>query len=397
MKNTALKIMHRLPAVDDRDTVGAIMNLSPRQSQYVVALPPGHAAVHADGMDRPILARMPYGEDREQRPAAAGLPPLAAVRSIACGPNCHTRPCTLREIDHAAPSAAEPRLALWIETAAIAHVIGRPEPVLQVSWLRTLTATDRHTLECVVGQLADDAIRRRHDALLEYYPPRSLAAHLAERARAWLDGRRTPCGEETHWQASSYRFTDVAQRLARPGHDPDRPHPMTETWIARGMDLRGMTAAAQLKAIRVWATAKSHDRTAIDGHGNPPQHALLAARLSHADTPALRFLDATRHLTFSTDWPALRTRKDRTDHLRPRQRAPTARQRPHPSGTHRRSLAVRRSRIAPVSRRRNRHRQAWPRNVSLTRRAEPDHLTTGGCNARTQSLARRKQRSAAER
>src|SRR6185369_13065314 len=55
VKNTALKIMHRLPAQDDRIAVGGAMNLGARQSEQVVALPPGRAAVAVDGMDRPVL------------------------------------------------------------------------------------------------------------------------------------------------------------------------------------------------------------------------------------------------------------------------------------------------------------------------------------------------------
>ena len=54
VKNTALKVVHRLPARDDRDLVGAAMNLDEDQSRQVVSLPPGVAAVFADGMDRPV-------------------------------------------------------------------------------------------------------------------------------------------------------------------------------------------------------------------------------------------------------------------------------------------------------------------------------------------------------
>ncbi|MFL6113151.1 MAG: ATP-binding protein, partial [Catenulispora sp.] len=45
IKNTAIKIVHRLPAADDREAVGATMNLSEQQSAYVVSLTPGKAAV----------------------------------------------------------------------------------------------------------------------------------------------------------------------------------------------------------------------------------------------------------------------------------------------------------------------------------------------------------------
>jgi hypothetical protein len=59
IKNTAVKIVHRLPAADDRQVVGATMNLTESQSAYLVTLTPGEAAVFTDGMDYPLLTRMP--------------------------------------------------------------------------------------------------------------------------------------------------------------------------------------------------------------------------------------------------------------------------------------------------------------------------------------------------
>ena len=78
VKNTALKVVHRLPAHDDRQVVGAAMNLDDDQSRQVVSLRPGVAAVFADGMDRPLRIRVPFGGGREQaRPAAEDGPAAA--------------------------------------------------------------------------------------------------------------------------------------------------------------------------------------------------------------------------------------------------------------------------------------------------------------------------------
>ncbi len=87
IKNTAVKIVHRLPAADDREAVGATMNLTSVQSQYLVTLPPGDAAVHADGMDYPLLTRMPDGGTREAAGPAAtdSAGPVIGRRSPACG------------------------------------------------------------------------------------------------------------------------------------------------------------------------------------------------------------------------------------------------------------------------------------------------------------------------
>ncbi len=87
VKNTALKVLHRLPAADDRQLVGATMNLDDDQSRQVVSLPPGEAAVFADGMDRPMRVRVPFdarlaAAGRCSRPGpAAGRPPVSSLRA----------------------------------------------------------------------------------------------------------------------------------------------------------------------------------------------------------------------------------------------------------------------------------------------------------------------------
>src|SRR2546429_3122081 len=94
VKNTALKVVHRLPARDDRELVGAAMNLDEPQSRQVVSLAPGVAAVFADGMDRPVRVRVPFRGDREA--AAPGPPPpLGGPRGPPRGPGCtRGRACT---------------------------------------------------------------------------------------------------------------------------------------------------------------------------------------------------------------------------------------------------------------------------------------------------------------
>ena len=134
IKNTAVKIVHRLPAADDRAAVGATMNLHDAQSEYLVTLPPGQAAVHADGMDYPLLARMPDGTSREASQAAQIASPEAVIgrRSLTCGPDCTAVPCTLGQMRAAQRAAiTDPRITLWAELAVLAHLTGwdLPRPV----------------------------------------------------------------------------------------------------------------------------------------------------------------------------------------------------------------------------------------------------------------------------
>src|SRR5438876_4263635 len=104
IKNPAVKITHRLPAADDREAVGATMNMTQAQNRFLVTLNPGEAAVFTDGMDFPLLTRMPDGTAREATGEAAGeaatATPAGVVRprSITCGADCIERPCTLRDM-----------------------------------------------------------------------------------------------------------------------------------------------------------------------------------------------------------------------------------------------------------------------------------------------------------
>lgn len=54
LKNTNLKIMHRIVAVDDRDSMGGAMNLDDVQKRHVTALGQGRAVVYAEKMEQPF-------------------------------------------------------------------------------------------------------------------------------------------------------------------------------------------------------------------------------------------------------------------------------------------------------------------------------------------------------
>ena len=96
IKNTAVKIVHRLPAADDREAVGATMNATPSQSRYLVTLPPGQAAVFSDGMDFPVLVQVKDGTRARaatarpgRRCPRGGPPPLGHLRRRMPGAAVH--------------------------------------------------------------------------------------------------------------------------------------------------------------------------------------------------------------------------------------------------------------------------------------------------------------------
>jgi hypothetical protein len=59
VKNTDLKLAHRIVAGDDREILGAAMAMTPRQCISLATLPVGRAAVFAEGEDAPLLVQVP--------------------------------------------------------------------------------------------------------------------------------------------------------------------------------------------------------------------------------------------------------------------------------------------------------------------------------------------------
>jgi len=99
IKNTNLKIMHRIVASDDRDLMGGAMNLLGLQKRAVTSLTPGQAVVYGEGMESPALVQVPKFEtpattsDADVRQASAAfyreypdalrpLPGCAACRQV---------------------------------------------------------------------------------------------------------------------------------------------------------------------------------------------------------------------------------------------------------------------------------------------------------------------------
>jgi hypothetical protein len=250
VKNTALKVVHRLPARDDRDLVGAAMNLGEDQSRQVVSLPPGVAAVFADGMDRPVRVQVPFGGDREA--AAAGPPPpLVARRSPACGPLCTgERACTLLEMRRAEllawPGSAgghgEPGgawLGLWTETLVLAFLTGHGLPGVPVPLRRWWPGLDRRLRECLLAAVLDRAVRSRATAIRTAYDPAALAGAAAGAAQGML-GQGGGAGSRPGpgWVIPQVRWLHEMERvcpLDGPAPDPGGCAP------SPGFDLPGLT------------------------------------------------------------------------------------------------------------------------------------------------------------
>ncbi len=295
IKNTALKIVHRLPAADDREAVGATMNLSQAQSAYVVTLDPGTAAVFADGMDRPVLARMPTGEQREDASIATRLPPVVpgARRSRSCGTQCREgEPCSLAAMRRAERLVdAHPELTFWTEMCFATHALGlRRTPSLaetpQVNELRALGAAEPRTLECAIAHAVERAVGSRYDAAAAFYDPEALGLHVTQLAAGMLlaAAPAPDCDQDDGiWRLGLERFADVAFQL-RALLDGGEQVPVTQAQLvqraaARGLELGSGTPEHQLRYLESlpWSHYRGDRQRALLTGTDAPSRAVAAA------------------------------------------------------------------------------------------------------------------------
>lgn len=271
IKNTAIKVVHRLPAKDDRESVGATMNLDDEQSRYVVSLVRGEAAVFTDGMDRPLLVRVPPDALPDDAAAHLRTAPVAGLigrRSVTCGPICRDDACTLlhmRQAQHLL--AAQPWLTVWAELTVLAHVTGRTTPELSGGQRRLVTdgAVEPRTLDCAVSHAVDGAVSVRSALLQPDVRPGDLATHCAAVLRAGLTGDPPPCADDAFgYLAEPYRWSPVYRVLAATAMEHG-PHPDTDQWERRfGRRIPGTTRQEQRDVVEQWYDAAMRDQVAVD-------------------------------------------------------------------------------------------------------------------------------------
>ena len=234
IKNTAVKITHRLPAADDRDAVGATMNATPHQSRFLVTLLPGQAAVSADGMDFPILVKIKDGTEREVASVPRTLDARTVVhpRSATCGAECEARPCTLRDM-RAAQRALEEFgwVRLWAELAVLAHLTGWPMPVPKPAGMFRFRELPARVSQCATSHAVDAAVAARSAGLCQQEStaglcqqespaitdPVALASHVQAAIRARADRDQWLCSpDEPEWLLAGPVTEAVAFGVARP-------------------------------------------------------------------------------------------------------------------------------------------------------------------------------------
>ncbi|WP_433802951.1 ATP-binding protein [Actinomycetospora sp. CA-084318] len=247
VKNTAVKIVHRLPAAEDRETVGATINLSPTDSELVVALPPGRAAAANDGMDRPVLVAFPLGEERESDHGVRRDPPLARTRSPFCPASCKTRPCTARRLNDADHHAYTPVLVVWVEAVTMCLLLGLRTPAPSRRTMTELVDVPSEDLHCALLHAAERAVDARRPLLRGWVDAHGFTERLLGEIGGLLGGG--PLDDDwLRWTAGPRRFQQVEEDLhARPPADPFVPD---DGWLALGVDLDAPTAGEALAQLR---------------------------------------------------------------------------------------------------------------------------------------------------
>ena len=99
IKNTAVKIVHRLPAADDREAVGATMNATPPSpATWSPSARAGRGLLRRHGLPRPGPGQRRHRTRSGPPVPAADARTLVRPRSATCGSDCRARPCTLRDM-----------------------------------------------------------------------------------------------------------------------------------------------------------------------------------------------------------------------------------------------------------------------------------------------------------
>jgi Helicase HerA, central domain len=269
IKNTAVKVVHRLPAADDRESVGATINLDEAQSRFIVSLRRGEAAAFADGMDRPVLVRIPPIPP-VPLPPAVPIGELVGRRSGTCGQDCVAEACTVRQIREAQRLLArESWLRLWCELSVLAHMTGQPAPLPRPEVLAVLGVGDvkGRTLDCAISHAVDDAVAVRSAQLQPETSAGDLAGHVCRVIRGLTDGQNPDCRDDPgRFYATPYRWDFVRVRLLRaPGQER---HPATGKWERYyRRSIPGATRVEQLAAVQSWLVADLADPAVQDAVG----------------------------------------------------------------------------------------------------------------------------------
>ena len=195
IKNTGLKIAHRVVAADDRSALAGAMAMNERQADSLASLAPGRAAVFGDGDDAPLLVVVPEVKGDLSEPDID----QARVASHMAGSSARTQH---GELFHSFPAASEVPISsgrAWdlarriVESSDFQRLFAR----IVVSAIEDPNALDRHWSELT------SYVRTLLPAGLD---ESDLTQCVVARAAEWLAERR---GAQAGWSYGETRqFAD---------------------------------------------------------------------------------------------------------------------------------------------------------------------------------------------
>jgi hypothetical protein len=246
-------------------------------------------------MDYPILTRMPDGTSREITSPARACSPgvLITSRSPACGPDCRSAPCTLRQVRAAQRAAiTDPRITVWAELSVLAHLTGWLMPMPGPAFAAALAAMTSRLRDCALSHAVDTAIASRTPVISARTSGPELAVHVIAAMHAALEEDPWLCDQqEPRWLGPPYRWALVLDSLReRHRRDPAAgPHPDTAEWeAAYSQAIPGLTCASQLETVQRWYDADQRDQQRVRavGYGTRPASAIeqsVGARAADPD------------------------------------------------------------------------------------------------------------------
>lgn len=282
VKNTNLKLAHRIVAGDDRDVLAAAMAMTPRQARALATLPVGRAAVFNDGEDAPLLVQVPpakggsgtWPTDAEVRAHMAGpgssgdggtegASPAALLPSGDCDERCTAEPqaCELarRLVDDPRVRRTFSRLVLSAVTTPGGLDRTWPDLVAVVEPQRPSTVDTAALMACVSRHAARGIAERRGARASWTYRQTAALADLID--ALVLDGREGDPDDA----ALAVRVALLALQGDVYGPFPGCP----DIWGTRPGPCLCRHPVAELAAeggfAGPWEEARRADRESIDG------------------------------------------------------------------------------------------------------------------------------------
>ena len=234
IKNTNLKIVHRLVAAEDRTAMAGAMSMSDAQSQVLSTLPRGRAAVFSEGDHTPVVVQIPKAKELGESAAVDDARLARELDAWRCRPDISSyfddhQVCSgvcrsasdCREARRLAESPAGRLLATRMFNTALTHSDGLDAVWPDVTTFVSSRTRDGDDLRSRVHEFAVHALHliARRRATQGRWPPTQAEA-LMVAFRAVLAQRTADSAPWLGATSERQAMLDAAAPLVRRTHNP---------------------------------------------------------------------------------------------------------------------------------------------------------------------------------